>query len=259
MGIAQLISDDLQSAGFVTYTVTKPVKDLSLYVTGAAESAYPSGITNTVLHNDVGINVKSFNQKEPLEIKLTPSTGSPTKDQVLWELINGHQFNFRHYRNFIDDVLTSYPSPNSVLNQSSAQKSNTRNLSSFPYEDDTNGDLKVADSKRLPFNRTEAYSLLKYATERYVDYVFDLQSYVENGYPKEKTALEDYLGPNNIIPYYDLVKSKIKEYFRNDNDQKGLLKSNADTTLVELIWNYWYERRHGWPNNACNCKKVSKY
>jgi hypothetical protein len=155
---------------------------------------------------------------EFLKVKLSPSTGDPSDDQSFWHLINRRKFNFKRYRDFIDDILN--------CNQSS-------------HGIDYKGE-KHHETKRLPFNRTEAYSLLKYATEKYVQHVYNISEFDPNDWDD---PWKGYVGRDNIIPYYDLVKSKVKEYFegKNCDGAEGFLKGKADVTLIELIWSYWYE------------------
>ncbi len=241
--IALEISDNAAntvSAGNWQYFIVP--KNTSDPVNIHLQSGVDPQVTSSTIENDLDINIKSFNLKQPFEVKLTPSTGAQTKDQAFWDIINSHQLNFRHYRNFIDEVLTSFPpsKPGSASPASGFKSPNQ--LADKIYQADKDYDAKKADSKRLPFNRTEAYSLLKYATEKYVEHVYNLSSYLDNDYDKdEKFDLDDYLGNDKIIPYYNLIKSKIQEYFQANPKQQGFLKSHADTILIELIWSYWHE------------------
>jgi hypothetical protein len=184
------------------------------------------------VENDVDVNINSFNQKHPLEIKLTPTTGGATYDQSFWNVINSHKIDFKHYRNFIDDILSCDPKTGRPVSQAITSG---KEFIEYPPEE------RRSDSKRLPFNRTEAYSLLKYATEKYVEHVYNLRNYIHYGNGEENTELEHYLGKDKITPYYDMIKSKIKEYFTDRGDETGFLKAHADTNFIELIWNYWYE------------------
>jgi hypothetical protein len=213
-GIAQKITspDHSDQQYDMIIEIVDPPNEIKISVYGPGGD--PSKATSNIIENDVDVNVKSIHIKQPFEVKLTPSTGAPTPDQAFWEVINNNNLNFKEYRKFIDEVLTS----------DTGQINNT-------------GEEKEVARKRLPFNRTEAYSLLKYATEKYVECYYYLKDY------KENVELKDYLvGQDKITPYYDLIKTKIEEYFQKDNfDQSGFLKSNDDTTLIELIWSYWHE------------------
>lgn len=245
LSITQDITDIDNGTGNSTVTATGD-DPLTLHIIGVAAGETP--LAKTIVKNDVEVNVNSFNQKEPIEIKLTPSTGLPTRDQSFWDVINGHQLDFKHYRNFINDILLNFDPTKPISSIFSAKDPNTGLKSAKPLPFDYPDYEQRVDSKRLPFNRTEGYSLLKYATERYVEHFYDLKTYIDEDV-KEKFQLDDYLGPDRITPYYDLIKSKIREYFPKENafsNQEGnnvensFLKANADTTLIELIWNYWY-------------------
>ncbi|MDN3548635.1 hypothetical protein [Mucilaginibacter aquaedulcis] len=224
-GLTQLLNDSPADTDHTTYTVKKLVPEIKLYLQGAKGDG--SEVTSNIIENEVGVHVKSLNLAEPIQIKLTPSTGVATKDQAFWDLINSYQFDFNHYRNFIDDVLSFEPQ-NNAKSKGQPQE--------YP------GAERKADARRLPFNRTEAYSLLKFATERYVEKVYKIKNHLFD-HDLEKPDLGDYLGRDKIIPYYDLIKSKIKEYFVTDPNahETGFLQAHADATLIELIWNYWYE------------------
>ena len=212
-------------------------KDLILYIKGPA--SFEKAQSQTI-ENDVDVNLKSINLKQPLEVKLTTSTGDATKDQSFWDVINDHKLDFKHYRKFIDDILSFDPNDYS---QTKNEHGRSRKGPQIEYPDD---EIK-ADAKRLPFNRTEAYSLLKYATEKYVEYVFSLSNFIDDDYDsndegRRKFDLDDYLGKDKIIPYYNLIKAKIQEYFRHDRRNRGgFLKGKTDVSLIELIWSYWHE------------------
>ena len=191
------------------------------------------------IESDVNVNLKSFGFKEPLEIRLTPTSGGQTKDQALWDTINSHKLNFKHYSNFIDEVLR-FEGPGgkgrAYFNSGSPTTGSKKDKLSESQQ------MKLADSMRLPFNRTEAYSLLKFATERYVEHVYSLARFADEYSSNEDSFdLNDYLGKDKIIPYYDLIKAKIKEYFIRTGAESGYLRGNADANLIELIWNYWHE------------------
>ncbi|NCD68720.1 hypothetical protein [Mucilaginibacter agri] len=215
-GITQTINE---KGNYITIGKTVP-EEITLNV--QSPDGENSNVVSNIIENDVDVNVKSIDFKGPLEIRLTPSTGGPTKDQAFWDLINNYKFDFNHYRNFIDDILSADLSKGTVHE--------------YPAPE------RRVDSRRLPFNRTEAYSLLKFATERYVERVYKIKNHLHDS-DYEKYDIGDYLGRDKIIPYYDLIKSKLKEYFVTDPraQETGFLQADADATLIELIWNYWYE------------------
>jgi hypothetical protein len=225
-GLTQRINNSSVETENIIYVVNKTVPDeIKLFVHGPKGDG--SEVTSTIIENEVDVHLKSINLTEPIEIKLTSSTGAPTKDQAFWDLINNCQFDFNHYRDFIDDVLSH------ELNNKSKPIVGSND---YPISD------RQADTRRLPFNRTEAYSLLKFATEQYVERVYKIRNHVHD-YDREKYDLGDYLGRDKIIPYYDVIKFKLKEYFVSDSSapETGFLQAHADAALIELIWNYWYE------------------
>lgn len=54
--------------------------ELKIWVFGLGGDA--SKARSNIIENDVDVNVKSLNIKQPFEVKLTPSTSAPTKDQA---------------------------------------------------------------------------------------------------------------------------------------------------------------------------------
>lgn len=218
--------------------------DLVIFIEGSALS---DNIQGNTIENEVDVNLKSINIKHPLEIKLTTTTGEPTKDQALWDAINSQRLDFKHYCNFIDEVLNfdtkKYQDKDS---NSKGTHGRHRKAAKINYPED---EIK-SDTRRLPFNRTEAFSLLKFATEKYVEHVYSVADFPEEeedcfGNSEEANRdfdLSDYLGKDRIIPYYALIKAKIREYFRRDTRPRGgFLSGNTDVTLIELIWSYWHE------------------
>jgi hypothetical protein len=94
---------------------------------------------------------------------------------------------------------------------------------------------KVIDKNHLPFNRTEAYSLLKFATEKYVEKKLGLS--VPNATP--------YF-PDSRLPYYSLILERISEFLDNEEppterECEDLMVVKDQPILLELIWSYWHE------------------
>ena len=197
---------------------------LSDLATPVSSASFENGSSKRAKHTKIDQAPNEF-----LKVKLTPSTGSPTKDQAFWELINDKKINFKHYSNFIDDVLFNRHSNS----EAKASASKSKKLS-YNYDPDERG----TDAKRLPFNRTEAFSLLKFATEKYVNFIYNSRNYIESDKDFAK-----YVGTDNIIPYYDLIKSKIEDFLNEDAGNFSIDDNpdSTDATLIELIWNYWYE------------------
>ncbi len=232
-GVLQRISDSGDGS-----SITTADSDADVLITISGKGADWDDKVQRTIENDVAVKLTSVNLKEPLEIKLTPNTGSPTRDQAFWDVINSHRLDFGHYRHFIDEILGS-----DLKNEEGGptQPVKTINSNKKGLADHYSEFQRRADSRRLPFNRTEAYSLLKFATEKYVEHVYNLCRYIDDTDDKEKFELSDYVGKDKVIPYYESVTSKIKEYFKTGDDQSGFLKARADVNLTELIWNYWYE------------------
>lgn len=145
--------------------------------------------------------------------------GKNTEDEVFYKKIREKSIDFLHYRNCMDEILNC----------------NLGNLGSGetlykPGE-------KQADKTHLPFNRSEAYSLLKFATEKYVERMLGLSN-------SDLSGLGNYLRTGNgRIPYYDLVLAKISE-FLPDNEEctgDGYLNTIDMPLMLELIWSYWHE------------------
>jgi len=154
--------------------------------------------------------------KEPLPVRLSPVKGKETNDHLLWDKIEKSQIDFNEYREVMDSILNC-------------------NLED-PYKDQNE---KRIDKNHLPFNRTEAYSLLKFATEKFVERKLglnasDLVGYFENG----------------RLPYYNLILQRIREFLVDEEIDDGvddvdrcedLLETKEQPILIELIWSYWHE------------------
>jgi len=153
--------------------------------------------------------------KEPLPVRLSPVKGKETNDQLLWDKIEKSRIDFNEYRDVMDSILNC----------------NLEDLYNNPNE-------KRIDKNHLPFNRTEAYSLLKFATEKFVEKKLGLKA----------TDLVGYF-ENGRLPYYNLILQRIKEFLVDDvvdgNDDvdacEDLLETKEQPILIELIWSYWHE------------------
>jgi hypothetical protein len=161
----------------------------------------------------------------PLQDKITPvrlfrTRGKRTADELFWQKIKSKSIDFTHYRNCMDDIMN-------------CNLGNIGGLETL-YASKTD---KLPDKTHLPFNRSEAYSLLKFATEKYVERMLGLTDSDLNG-------LAGYLR-NGRIPYYDLVLSKINEFIPDgdecDDPSESYLTTVTDPILIELIWSYWHE------------------
>jgi CarboxypepD_reg-like domain len=151
---------------------------------------------------------------QPIPVQLNPVKGKITPDINFWKKIAARSIRFDEYRNLMDSILNC-------------------NLDGL-YDSKKS---KKIDKNHLPFNRSEAYSLLKFATERYIEKKMgfsagnDLGGYLVNG----------------RIPYYDLILQKINEFLPDSNAELcedgdgGFMEVVQEPILLELIWSYWHE------------------
>ena len=161
---------------------------------------------------------------ESLPIRLVPSEGGfeennqTDSDQELWNIIKSiRSISFKTYFDLMNDVLRCHPG-----------KLNDKNF----YDQAT--DKKMAIN-RLPFTSTNAYSLLKFATEKFVKATVDLNN-------DEFWDDPDLQLANS--PYLEMIFDKITEYRQLLNTQcgeQGLIKLRNKPNLIELIWSYWHE------------------
>jgi hypothetical protein len=198
-----------------------------------SSSSLASG--TTVTGNSVNIPKESFltnrDDDESVPVRLIPSEGAfkktpDTKDDVqLWKLIQKRTIRFDKYLDFINDVLR--PSDFVPVNlKKAAPKKST----------DTSREVNISGNERtlamhgLPFTSTQAYSLLKFATEKFVKASLDMND-------------EDFEIPANFnSPYLDLILAKLAEFQNSINDDDvDLLKLKDQPVLIELIWSYWHE------------------
>jgi hypothetical protein len=156
--------------------------------------------------------ISTTKQSEPIAVRLSPGAGINSLDKELWEKIEKRNIEFKDYKELMDSILNC-------------------NL-----EDLYNGSReKVIDKNHLPFNRTEAYSLLKFATEKYVEKKLGLS--VPNATP--------YF-PDSRLPYYSLILERISEFLDNEEppterECEDLMVVKDQPILLELIWSYWHE------------------
>jgi len=184
-------------------------------------------IENFKLEEGKSIKVGSLTGDESLPIRLTPGKGQATTNDVFYKQIKTIHNNdfFRNYRSAMDDILQGSNTLNILSNGAGTSKSVLK--------------LNKSDKNHLPFNRTEAYSLLKFATEKYVEAALglDIDALRAGGYVD-----------NGRIPYYDLIIDRIKEFVtvrRDDIEEseqgENFLELKDQPILVELIWSYWHE------------------
>jgi hypothetical protein len=188
------------------------VKNVSLKISAVvlAEVMTPASLGTLENLNAKGDVIGATNQKEALTVKLAPGGGKSTNDKELWDKIADRSIDFNEYSKLMDLILTCDPG------------------GLYP----TDPTDKKIDKNHLPFNRTEAYSLLKFATEKYVEQKLGLT-----------TGNTEYF-QGARLPYYDLIINRINEFFTNVDDTRrdcDFLVTKDDPLLIELIWSYWHE------------------
>ena len=163
---------------------------------------------------------------EPLPIKLTPGSGKKTSNDIFYNHIKKVHKNdfFKKYKAAMDVILEGTSDTFNIF-------SNGNGAAKSVFQ------INKSDKNHLPFNRTEAYSLLKFATEKYVEGTLGL----------DITALTGYVD-NGRLPYYDLIVDRIKEFvvdrdedIQDTPDEDNFLALKDQPILIELIWSYWHE------------------
>jgi hypothetical protein len=178
-------------------------------------------IENFKIDGDTEKKIGSFTGEDPLPISLTPSRGKKTANDIFYKQIKKVHDNdfFKKYQAAMDAVLKGSPDTfNLFANGDGTEK--------------TKQSIKRLDKNHLPFNRAEAYSLLKFATEKYVEMKLGL----------DITTLSGYVD-NGRLPYYDLIIDRIKEFVtvEEEQDDEDFFALKDQPILIELIWSYWHE------------------
>jgi hypothetical protein len=206
-----------------------------------------------------------------LNVALRRSATTITQDLPLWVVIRNSTegLSFKNYQRYIDMVLCN-PQPDDAPTNTLTRQFGTRN-EEF---------RRLRKHRFLPFTDTDAYRLLKVATEAFVmvncgialkNYPFD-QPDVD--ILTSRTGLEnlplgdfeklwtDYLVDVNgiedlTIPYLALIASKVPDarlkseavasFYARARDiavdpcYDTLTQKLSEPCLVELIWSYWHE------------------
>lgn len=205
--------------------------------TGDTGSSSTLASGTTVTGNTANIAKESFltnrGDDESIPVRLIPSEGGykntgETKDDVqLWKIIKRRAIKFDSYNAFITEVLR--PSNASLL----LSKKSTAGEKAKAVRDIvvTEEERKMAIGSS-PFTSTHAYSLLKFATEKFVKASLDMND-------------DDFDIPVGFnSPYLDLILAKLaefKESVNSDVDETDFLKIKEQPVLIELIWSYWHE------------------
>lgn len=135
------------------------------------------------------------------------------KDKGLWELIKGKTINFKAYQEFITSVMCPEKpekgKPGTTISNGKSREE------------------KMILSNQIPFHSSQAYSILKYATEQFVKTISD------SGNPANELMLSN-------SPYLELIKSKL-EAATMHACPTGVWKGLELPVMSELIWSYWHE------------------
>ncbi|MEP7337944.1 MAG: hypothetical protein ABI977_09390 [Acidobacteriota bacterium] len=204
--------------------------------------------------------------QEGVNVSLQRSAVEPTSDLALWVVIreSARAMSFANYQRFTDMVLCGKDDQGQT----------------FPTNDINNpvyGELR--NRRFLPFNDTDAYRLLKTATEAFLLVNggvaleslnfsgFDLDS--PDGIQLSQTQVRDYWdrylrdingNPIPTVPYLWLIRNKLNgqplknQIFLHEDPRlagtadnrpercEGVLLSKlSQPFLIELIWSYWQE------------------
>ncbi|MBE7173293.1 MAG: hypothetical protein INR73_22160 [Williamsia sp.] len=168
---------------------------------------------------------------ESIPVKLIPSEGgyesniSLEDDEQLWRLIKKRTINFPFYIDLMNSLLRCNPG---ILNKKDVDEKLVSPYSKFYNEEE-----KKMAKNRLPFMSSAAYSLLKFATEKFVKATVDLSD-------------NEFWGSDMLTgsPYLDMIQSKIQDYRDKMNgtcNAGDLIKMKSMPVLIELIWSYWHE------------------
>lgn len=226
----------------VPYAGAGPLTAAKLYVTAAfvADERAPTPITGSI------------------GVSMTRTETEPTKDLPLWTLIRNSTdaMSFNNYLSFMDALFCT----NSVK---PAGFEGTR----FDTKAAMFNQLRMR--RALPFTDSDAYRVLKVATEAFVmvncgvltqPLAFNPaedQAYLDRrdipGGADLETVFNDYLEKvdnTKVLPYLAIIRRKLPDVVINTADEKdgdadlcfGIVQQKlASPCLLELIWSYWHE------------------
>ena len=193
-------------------------------------------------------------------VRLSRSQIRETPDLLLWKVIEESTKNlsFDAYNTVMDTVLCGEP-------DSSGQ-------SATPVREEAD---RLKRRRHLPYTDTDAYRLLKVATEAYVavtcgvntieklrdqpdQFVLDrvgAEGLDPDEWNKwwEEYQIETNGSSNRTLPLLARIKQKLPDvrvvpFFQHDNEQQKLIECTeilqdklTNPCLVELIWSYWHE------------------
>jgi hypothetical protein len=177
--------------------------------------------------------------RAPLQVQMTRTASQATSDQALWAYIRAatNRLSFAEYRTFLDRVLC---------------------------DDRQTAELR-ARGPRLPFPGVDSYALLKAATEVFLMKNCGIFGDPDASAPQFEAAQESarfarpvdgrvikeeflgYTDKDEILPYLDLIRSKLGEVPLRDGANLGvacygiLRQKLVNPCMIELLWSYWHE------------------
>jgi len=212
---------------------------------------------------------------KPISTRLTPPLRA-TPDLPLWFLIEEttKALSFRNYAAFTDWVLCKRPLPDDLEPSTEKVKIEDEKVPEFKKQ-------LAARRRSLPFTDSDAYRLLKTATEAFVAVNCGVVLHGERGFVPglDNTALDkilDRVGADDgaireswydhylkelhgtadrILPYLALISQKLPDWpakpahviTKQDeglpDDCASILRDKlTNPCLLELIWSYWHEQ-----------------
>lgn len=193
-------------------------------------------------------------------VSLSRTETEPTEDLALWTLIRNstEALSFNNYMDFLDQLFCTPQGDSAAVPFERAR---------FGAKTAAYHNLKAR--RALPFTDSEAYRVLKAATEAFVmvncgvlrsPYAFDPVN--DNAYldrrdipatgSLEDTLVQDYLesvGGTKMLPYLAVIRRKLPDVpvlVPNQNEEAelcfGIIQDRlTNPCMIELIWNYWQE------------------
>jgi len=239
------------SAGRLKYSVVAfDTFNETIDYTVRASCDHPDG--SKIVTTKAGMVVRNAqNTLRKKIVSMARTESEPTADSYLWTLIRNstEALSFNNYLRFMDELFCT----------------EARAESMFPNASDKfKKDLKY--KRYLPFTDTDAYRLLKAATESFVMVncgIFDLEQgvSVRAGTSSESEAITKirfykeylkYINDKPMLPYLAVIYSKLPELKITNNRVEanseeadlcfGFVKEKLfSPCLMELIWSYWHE------------------
>jgi hypothetical protein len=199
-----------------------------------------------------------------LGMTLKRTATEPTPDLPLWVVIRNstQAMSFNNYQKFIDFVLCQKPLSDEFIDTYEGKR--------FQPKKDRFADLEKR--RYLPFTDTDAYRLLKVATEAFVIVNCGVALKDFQPTPKDHDFLVNRVNPlspvdlkllwvdylefvngtsSQTLPYLALIRNKLPEIALKNSifadadlpqDCFGILRNKlTEPCLIELIWSYWHE------------------